>query len=308
MNKMNKIITEFFALLLISIVFLAGCNNFIENTSDSPLLGKQEVKADMTDSKQSNPVMVNAVQVSLSLVNQKVVLHEPVLLNFTVQNNLAQTIKLDLGQNFKEGFLFTVVFPNGKKVRLPQLTRDGFSSIGDFSLKSQEIYTQKIVLNEWVEFASVGKYKIEGRLANPIKTEYGEIVKTDSSFSVTLDVQPRDADHLEKISALLLESIIQSNSYKERAENALALGYMNDPVAVPYLQKALTSNKMVEPIIINGLERIGNITAVQVLIDTINEKPNSEIASLARYSLYMIERKSSDLEVKEKIKHNLPPE
>lgn len=298
---MNKTNIKFSVVLLLVVATLSGCNNLAENLANSSLFVERESKIKKPNLKRAKMKASNDVEVSFSVVDPQIVLHQPVLLNFIVQNNFAQTIKLDLGQNFKEGFLFTVVFPNGKKVQLPQLTRDGFSSIGDVSLKSQETYTQKIVLNEWVEFASMGKYKIEGRLANPIKTEHGEIVKTDSSFSVTLDVQPRDADHLEKISASLLESIIQSNSYKESSEFALALSYVNDSVAAPYLQKALISNRMVEPIAIKGLERIGGKVAVQVLINIVSEKPDSETASLARYSLKMIERKSSDSEVKERI-------
>lgn len=302
---MSKNNMSFFALSLVIITFLGGCKTFDGNESVSFSSKVQQSGESMSNFKKSQAI--NEVKISYSLEETQVSLHQPIILNFTVQNDFTQPVNLNLGQDRKEGFLFILTLPDGKKIQLPQYSREGISRTGNLLLEPQQIYTQKILLNEWADFASVGKYKIDGRLADPIKTENGKIIKTDSNFSVALDVQPRNAEYLEKISASLLERIIQSDNYEESAENALTLSYMNDPVAVPYLQKALTSNKMVESIVINGLERIGNKTAVQVLIDTINEKPNSEIASLAMSSLDMIERKSSDLEIKERIKQNLPP-
>jgi hypothetical protein len=299
---MNKTITKFSASLLIYIIFLSGCGNITGDTQDFSSLGKQEIKSNLTDSKQNNNEMSDGVQISFSLVDSQVVLHQPVLVNFIIQNNLSEAVKLKLGQNYKQGFLFSVVTPNGKRVQLPQLTREGTSVIGDVLIEPQQTYTQKILMNEWIDFSSVGKWKIEGRIANPIKTGDEKIIKADSSFSVTLDVQGENTEHLRKVSDSLVQRINQSTGYKERAEAALALSYVNDPVAVPYLEKVLTPGKMVEQIIIKGLERIGDKSSVQVLINIISEKPESEIASLAKFSLSMIEnKKSSDLEVKQMI-------
>ncbi len=152
----------------------------------------------------------------------------------------------------------------------------------------------------------MGKYKIEGQLVNPIKSEDGKILTTNSNFSVILDVLPENLEHLKKVSSQFVQQILQSGSYEERAEAALALGYVNDSIAVPYLQEALNSNKMIKPIVIKGLERIGDKNAVQALITIVNEKSEPETASLAKFSLSVIEnKKSSSSEIKQTIKQFL---
>ncbi len=229
---------------------------------------KQEAK-DTSDSEQSNLKVSNDIQVSFSLVDSQIGENQPVFLNFTIQNGLAETINLDLGQNSKEAFLFTIVFPDGKTTQLPQLRSQGIFRKGDLSVKPHQTYTQKLLLNQWIEFTSPGKYILEGKLASPVKNGE-EVIAIDSSFSLVLDVKPRNPRHLEEISAMLAQRIMDSTNYEENSEAALAFSYVNDPVAVPFLQKVLTSNKMVEPIVIKGLERIGGKESVQVLINTIN--------------------------------------
>jgi HEAT repeat protein len=103
----------------------------------------------------------------------------------------------------------------------------------------------------------------------------------------------------------LFQRLIESGNYEEAQEFAQALSYVNDPIAVPYLVKSLTSNKMVEPILIKGLERIGNKEAVQVLIDTIVDKPESEVALLATSSLQIIESNGLNVEGKQMAKQFL---
>jgi len=308
---MNKTNIKLFATLLISLAFLGGCKSDVEQAVSSPITQKPAVK-DMSNSKQSGLEVSNSeqskmeiskdVKVSFIFENSQVVLGEPVFLIFTVQNNLTQNIKLDLGRDRKEGFLFIVVFPDGRKVQLPQLSRGGIAIKGDLSIKPQQTYTQKVLLNQWIEFSSPGKYSLEAQLANPIKVEDGKTISTESGFNATLDVNPRDPEQLKKVSELLIQRIIESTSYEEAADAALALSYINDPVAIPYLQRALTSNQMVEPIIIKGLERIKDKSSVQVLINIINEKPNSETAALAKTALKKIESQSSDPKVKQMIK------
>ena len=71
--------------------------------------------------------------------------------------------------------------------------------------------------------------------------------------------------NLKKECATLSKRVADADSYEEAAEAALALSYIKDPVAVPYLKKALTSNQMVEGITVKGLERIGSDEAIEAL-------------------------------------------
>jgi len=297
MSKINMI---FFVLFLTVTVFLSGCKTFDGNESVSLSSKAQQVEDSMNNSKKSE--VTNEVKISYSLADAEFSLHQPIILNFVIKNGLTQPINLDLGQDRKEGFLFVVTLPNGKKIQLPQLRRDGISRIGKLSLEPQQTYTQRLLLNEWIEFNSSGKHEIEVRLANPIQTDDGKVVASDSSFHTTLEIGQRNPKHLKQVSETLIQRIAESKTYEEASEAALALGYVKDSVVVPYLEKALASGKMVEPIIIASLTRIADKNSVQVLINAVKENPKSEVAILSRSALGSIENQSADPELKEMIK------
>src|ERR1700737_5230481 len=55
---------------------------------------------------------------------------------------------------------------------------------------------------------------------------------------------------------------------KDRALHAaLALSYVNDSIAVPYLISVLSSRRHLEPFIIQGLGRIGGPSSISALIE-----------------------------------------
>lgn len=297
----NKIHTKFFLSFFVLTIMHSGCANIAGDKFKSSLVEEQATKNVMTNSKQSDKKNLDEVKVTFSFVDSEIVVHQPVLLNFVVQNGLGQTIKLDLGGNRKESFLFTVIFPDGRKVQLPQIRPDGFSRSGVVYIKPEESYNQSILLNEWIAFASSGRYVLEGRLANPIKSEQGEIIQVDTSFSSILKIEPKNTEHLKDISAALVQQILNSDNYTENANAALALSYVDDPTAIPYLEKLLYSNKLIEPIAISGLRRIGGENSVEVLIRFINKQPDSELARLAKTALKRIEIQSLDSKLKQKI-------
>ncbi len=297
----NKIHTKFFLSFFVLTIMHSGCANIVGDKFKSSLVEEQATKNVMTNSKQSDKKNLDEVKVTFSFVDSEIVVHQPVLLNFVVQNGLEQTIKLDLGCNRKEEFLFKIIFLNGKKVQLPQMRCDGLSRVGVIFIKSEESYSQNILLNEWIDFSSPGNYVVEGRLTKPIETIDGKDLTVDLSFSLALEIKPENAEQLKKVSETLLKNILESNSYEKSAEAALALSYIKDPIAVPYLQAALTSNKLVETVIINTLRDLGGQTSVEALIGAISEKPNSEMASYAKSALKWIEVQSSDSKLKQKI-------
>lgn len=299
---MNTTIIKFFVLLLLFVVFLNGCSNVVEEKIVSSLPEKQDIKDITANPEKNNPKMINDVQVLFSPADSQVVLHEPVIVSLGIRNNLEQSISVDLGENRKAGFLFTIVFPDGREVKLPQLKSNGISSKGDFSIKPKHTYSQNLLLNQWVDFASPGKYLLRGQLANAVKTGTEEVVTTD--FSTIINIESRNLNRLEEISDTLAQRIIESNNFEQNSETALALSYINDPITVPYLQKVLISGKMVEHIIVNGLIRIGNKESVQVLIDVVNKDPKSELALLSKSALIRLENQSSDPVVKQLIKRS----
>ncbi len=298
---LNKIYIKLFLSVFIFIVAPTGCVNIADDKIKTSLVAEQATKSIMTNPKQNDRENLNEVKVTFSFVDSEIVVHQPVLLNFVVQNGLGQTIKLDLGCNRKEELLFNIIFPNGKKVQLSRMRCDGLSRVGIISIKSGESYSQRILLNEWIDFSSPGNYVVEGQLTKPIETMDGKDLSVDSRFSLALKIKPENAEQLKKVSETLLKNILESNSYEKSAEAALALSYIKDPIAVPYLEKLLYSNKLIEPIAISGLRRIGGENSVEVLIRVINKQPDSELARLAKTALKRIKIQSLDSKLKQKI-------
>ncbi len=230
--------------------------------------------------------------ITYSLAESEISLHEPVILNFTVSNSLAESIKLNLGHDRKANFLLTVMRPNGTKIDLPRLTREGLGRVGKLSLKPNEIYEQRLLVNEWFDFNEPGKYKLVVRLGEPIRTQQGMDVNANTESYVELNILDKDVRRLERVSAKLASRVAEFSSYEDAAEAARSLSYINDPVAVPYLREALASDSMVEEIAAAGLERIGSEEAFQALSSVLAKKPEGR-ADVIRSTLERMKQGAS---------------
>lgn len=245
------------------------------------------------------------VNVSYSLESDQLTLHEPVVLNFTVENGFTQPVKLDLGQDRKGGFLVTVTRPDGEEVQVPRFSREGVARLGNLSIEPGQTYSQRLLLNEWFNFSTPGRYGIEVRLADPVQTrERANVMVSASGTRTAVYILPRDEKKLERVAADLAKRVASASSYEEAAEATLALSYIKDPVAVPHLGKVISSGRMVESVAVGALAQLANEEAVQVLINASNSQ-DGETAVLAKAALGKIERRTSDLSLKEKIKQAL---
>lgn len=297
----------YFSGLVIALTLVTGCTDLKSNESLPSLSAKAEAQRNeraMNHTESNATRMPDKVTISFSLESARLTLHEPVLLYFTVTNGLSYPIKFDLGQDRKERFLLTVTQPDGATIKLPQLRRDGISLIGTVSLEAGNSYTQRLLLNEWFEFSVAGKYEIAAELENPILAYNGTKLKAAYQSLINFEIVPRSAERLTQVCMSLVKRITNSISYEAAAEAALALSYIKDPIAVPYLREAVTAGRMVEPIAITGLERIGDAEAAGVLI-SILENGGQETAALARFALSRIEQKTSDSMLKTRIKRIL---
>jgi hypothetical protein len=223
-----------------------------------------------------------------------------VLIVFQVTNNSNEPFNLDLGQDRKGGFAFSLTKPDGVKIQLPRLTHEGFALGGAFPLGPGESYIQSLILNEWYDFSSEGGYELEGHLVNPVVMNSGARYNGGAGFRATLEIGPKDESALAKTCDALASQIEASKSYQQAAEATLALSYVKDPIVVPYLRRALLSKTLVEPLAIKGLEKIANEAAVRVLIESLAME-STDTASLARASLVSIQRKTTDQNLRQEI-------
>src|SRR5207302_980034 len=120
-----------------------------------------------------------------------------------------------------------------------------------------------LLLNEWSDYNIPGKYEVEVTLVNS-----GQEMSVTGN-KMTFEIGPRDANRLTQVCASLVENVVGASSYQAAANATRALSYVQDPVAVPYLERTLHSGHLVEQIAIEGLERIGNTKAVQTLISAL---------------------------------------
>jgi PBS lyase HEAT-like repeat-containing protein len=255
-------------------------------------------------SQEKTPQVLPSVSTSYSIAQRRLALFEPVYVNFEIVNASHGLVRVDLGQDRKGGFALRITPPGGVSQQLPPYSRDGMSRIGELTLQPGEKYSEQLLINEWYQFAAPGRHVLEIRLVEPIVAQDGTEILKDRGFREVLDVGPRDKRALVATCEALVNQIDASNSYEGAAKAAFALSYIKDPVAVPYLEKALSARKLIEPIVISGLERIADDSAVSALIAALKSSDNN-ISMLARGALQRIRAQASDSALQQEIENAL---
>lgn len=237
-------------------------------------------------------------------ISSPTTLHEPVLIDMRVNNDLNEEINFDLGRNNRSKFLISVTQPDGKLIHGPRLSEEGAATSGKVSLKSGVVYSHKLILDEWYEFSQPGNYKVEISLVDPIQNQQGSKVNASTKGIVRLKIEPRNPAVLMQRCAELADKVEKASSYVEAVEPALALSYVRDTVAVPYLARIIEANKLVDGIAIAGLGRITTDDSIDVLIPLL-QSPSEDAAILAGQALGKIQKESSEPKLKEKIERAL---
>jgi hypothetical protein len=220
---------------------------------------------------------------TFSLPSQSVGLHEPVLLDFELQNLQAQPVHFDLGLNRAANFEVTVTDPSGATTT-SRLSSAGFGSSGEVSLEPGENFQHTLLLNEWNSFATEGTYKVSISLLGSIVASNGEVVAEQPSGEFYLQVGSRNAEQLGQISSQLGDEAIGGASMKQRMDAAQTLSYIDDSLAVPQLTRVLSQGTFVEQYAVEGLGRIGNSDAVSALWSAVGH-PDPDVRSLVWFTL-----------------------
>jgi len=205
------------------------------------------------------------VPVSFALLESSVSLHEPVYVNLAVRNGLPEAISLDLGFDRKEGFRFSVTQPDASTVNLQPYSRGGLGLSGLIVIEPGQGFDQQILLNELYQIPKPGDYWIVVKLATPIRTHSGRKLEPTPWGRMMLRVSDRDEKRLADVCERLAKKAIDVDYQAARAA-ALALRYVHDPVAVPYLDIVLTrGDSGTKGFAIAGLASIGTTDAVNRL-------------------------------------------
>lgn len=245
----------------------------------------------------------SGIESVLVIHDRSLVMGQPVIVTLEVTNRNNHEVELDFGRNRKEAFAFKLVLPNGRIRSAPQIRGEGFAGGGLVSIKPYSTHRQTLVLNEWFTFPVFGKYVLTSQilLTDPKRDRIAKSLKPPPPLE--FQIGQHDSYKLSEVSKNLLDDILRYRSYEEATTAAVALCYVLDPVAIPYLEEALTANVMVDSVIINTLKAIGGNRSADVLIRSLERRPAAEWAKIARSTLQSIEASVSDPALRQRIRN-----
>ncbi len=250
----------------------------------------------------SRPTKVSKqVDVQFRFQERVVTLHEPVVLLFEVHNGLKQPITLTVGSLTRQFYDLTVTTPIGKVFH-----KDPFNgqvdivTIGDGKIivAPGADYKEHLVMNQWFPFESQGTYSLTSKLTSDIETADGDFHA--ESQTAQLLINPRDPARLAKICAELATQVETAANADAAQEPARTLSYVEDPIAVPYLARVLSTDTLTYNKAIAGLERIGNDAAIEVLLSVVDN--NNDVGEQARTSLTRMQDRIADPRLKDTVK------
>jgi hypothetical protein len=254
------------------------------------------------------------VSVSYSLESSATTMHEPIIVRFEVHNRSKEPMAVELGADRTEGFAIQVKWPDGSAhKRPPAPVREGIRRTGNISLAPGEHLRHELLLNEWASFNAPGQYEVDVRLLTPIETAGGKFVS--EPYHASFRILPRDEARLKATCERLVRQIESTDDVSQARDAAAALAHVDDPIVVPYLERALRSGKYVETRVIEGLVRVGTEDAAQVLITVLKESlawpPNTDTsagtrAMLAQQALRKIAATTSNERLKQNISRSVP--
>jgi len=230
------------------------------------------------------------VDVSFALQSSSVTLHEPVVVNLSIHNDLAEGVSVDLGYDREGNFEFSIVQPDGSTIRPPHLARrNGMSSLPQLQLQPGETYWHRLLLNKWYPFSKAGNYRIVLTLSTAVGKDSGVPAKAEFSQQLTLEVGDRDEKRLDEVCERLMRAAMLMNA-ETALDAAKSLSYVEDVVAIPYLARLTRQRPFVvvtKDIALGGLGRVARALSVETVVLRLSpedRKLEPEIRAAARES------------------------
>jgi len=241
-------------------------------------------------------------------VQQDFSLHEPIVVSFSVHNGLSRPIKLTLGAQGKQFFKLSLTTPDGRVFESDRRAGSTVSVVtfdgeGEKVLAPGENYHQPLLINQWFAFDAPGQYLLTSQLSTSIEVS-GDGTLPPQTQSTRFRVSPRDPARLEKVCSELIKHVENATNVEAEREPALALSYINDPIAVPYLAQMLSHHRLNYRLAIAGLERIGNDAAIEVLLTTMNDT-YGDMGDLSRQALTRVQDRIPNANLKETVRRAL---
>ncbi len=217
------------------------------------------------------------VTISYTLPEQ-ITLLEPVSLLITIVSVKADPVRMDLGVNDAGSFQLTVTKPDGTTTRIdPMVLLFHVSYHRDLRLTAGESAERELVLNDWVDFSTVGTYRLDAEFIGAV-TSSGRKPVTLRRSSPTLSVRvlPRDERMLHQVAERLLDQMF-TPIVEPAWLAAVKLAHLDDPLVVRYWAKFLDLHPTwpAAGFAIRDLECIGNEAAWDVIEKASRSPANS---------------------------------
>ena len=236
------------------------------------------------------PVAVQAVELQLAGAEQ-FSLNEPIVVRLSFANPSEESTYFHTNQEGSRSTKIRVVTSDGKVslIGYDDLERDCLECLEAAApnpLAGGETYAVRLVLNRWYPFGERGCYEVSALLERAAvvdlfedesKVVIGEngirgvhLSEEDahwlaqpvaSSNSIRVCIGPRDEERLARRARQIVDSVLARGNPQE----AVALAYMVDPVAIPHLEVLVQQGGPIGQEAVQGLRRIGSSAAVDAL-------------------------------------------
>jgi PBS lyase HEAT-like repeat len=242
------------------------------------------------------------VEVHFRFQTTVLTLHEPVVGVFEVQNRMTKPIVVNVGATVREFFDLSLTTPNGQV-----LHKDPYEGqvdivtygAGKVTVEPGGEYKETLVMNRWFPFQSEGTYSLASKLTSPIETADGDFQAGRETSKLLIN--SRDPVKLKTVCTELARQAEIATTVDAAQFPTMALSYVNDPVAVPFLGRLLSTNTLAYRYAVAGLERIGDDDAIEVLLSALNAKWG-DIPELATASLARMQDRIANPRLKETVK------
>ncbi len=206
----------------------------------------------------------SGVEVAFDLPETTVTANEPVYVRLSIRNSLEEEVGFVPADYSESYFDLFVTEPGGRMLQADTMAKGGLRHVGRISVPGRQSYAQKLLVSQSYQFTKPGDYKLKFQPSGPVRTASGETIPFNSE-ELTLTVEPRDPERLQRICQSLSDIATGPTRFDTFREAALALSFVRDPVAVPYLGRVLAKHKYITDFEVKGLVRIGGPEALEVL-------------------------------------------
>ena len=249
----------------------------------------------------------NYVDISFNIISP-ITLHEPVVVDVAIRNLVSRPISIDLGPLDKWFFHFLTITPDGKHIDITNEGRDVTGRHLPIYLTSNQIYSQRLILDELYAFDELGKYSMTasaqipiamGKVSLPYPLDKAKWAKVETAKAkLELVILPRNEAALRKRCEALSAKVLEAEGWVPHSV-AEELSYVTDPIAIPYISRLI--EKREEWSALEGLRRINTDEAWEAMIPIIYSQADKSTAAYARQILREKLPEIRDPKIKKKI-------